>query len=300
MQLPSKTVSFWVLMGISALAAFVLPSRWTTPGRGLFQPLALLQWPTKWLAARGHSALGQEDSEPVPTSRAQALQRENEQLRRQIIHQQLAWQETQLRLAELTRLTGQLPDSHIRIVIAPVVGFDANPRRATLLIARGQQPQWVEVGQWVVAAGDLPTDSDFEPTLRDLIYRGWAVGRVSEVHPQSARVQLTTDPAFRTPVRFAGLLADGTVQMAPERCMLQGAGGQTMRISQATGDYYESGLRIVMVPSSPELPTPLTLGRIERATRRDDSAQHFDLVVIPWAPLDQLTHVYVLLATSED
>jgi hypothetical protein len=109
-----------------------------------------------------------------------------------------------------------------------------------------------------------------------------------------ARVQLATDPRFQCGVRAGRVLADGTVQLAPEACVLNGIGGGRMRITQAVQDYYKAGYPLVVVPAARELPTALTLGRIESAAPRDDSPQHFDLGVVPWGRADSLTYVYVI------
>jgi hypothetical protein len=96
-------------------------------------------------------------------------------------------------------------------------------------------------------------------------------------------------------VRAARLRADGTVQLADKPCFLEGQGAGRMRITQAVEDYFHSGYRLVVVPASRDLPAPMTLGRIEAAMPRDDSAQHFDLTVVPAGPVEKLTHVYVLV-----
>jgi cell shape-determining protein MreC len=295
MRLPSKTVSFWILMGLSALSAFVLPPAWTARTRGLFQPLALLQWPASWFAGRTHAAVDSVTEPAVTPDQARELQAENDRLQRQVLQQRLALQEAQRRLAELSGLAEQLPDSHARIIIAPVVAADASPRHSTLLIAKGQQAQWVREGEWVVAGGAPAPEWDADATVRDLLSRGWLIGRVSEVQPRLARVQLATDPRFKTEVRTARMLADGTVQLAGDACVLEGQGAGRMRITQAVEDYDKTGYRIVVVPTSRDLPVPMTLGRIEGSTPRNDSSQHFNLTVLPWGPAEKLTHVYVIV-----
>ncbi len=294
MKPPTKTTTFWILIAVSAATAFLLPARWTTPGRGLFQPLALLQWPGRWLARTASGAAEHVVPEALSGERAAALEAENAALQRQVIHQRLRLQEAERRLAELSGFTGQLPDSHVGILIAPVVAFDASPRAASLLIARGRQSQWVREGQWAIAAGSELPEWDAEARLADLLDRGWLVGRVVEVHPRVARVQLATDPRFRCAVRAARLLADGTVQLASEGALLVGQGSGRMLVPQAVRDYVKEGYGLVVVPADRDLPIPLTIGHIEGSAPRDDSPHHVDLTVVPWDRAGRLTHVYIV------
>ena len=294
MRLPSKSSTFWILIAASAVSAFLLPREWTTPGRGLFQPLALLQWPATWLSGKVDTATSEGVSEALTPEQVRELVEERPRLQRQVLQQRLALQEAERRIDELTGLTGQMPDSHVGVIVAPIVAFDADPRRETLLIAKSQQKRWVHEGDWVVAvSGDAP-EWDGDATFRDLVQRGWLVGRVMEVHPRVARVLLATDPSFQVEVKPARMLADGTLQLASESCVLSGQGGSRMRISLAFEDYFRTGYRVAVVESSRELPVSLTIGRIEDSKSLDDSAQHFDLRVVPWAPAEKLTHVYVL------
>jgi hypothetical protein len=210
----------------------------------------------------------------------------------------LALQAAEQRIQELTGLASQLPDSHAGIIVAPVVAADADPRRGSLVIAKVQESaaaDWVRLGEWVVAGGADAQATEGDNRVRDLVWRGWLVGRVSEVQPQVARVQLTTDPRFATEVRVARLAADGALQIAEQACHLQGQGGGRMRITQAVEDYFHMDYRIVVVPAARDLPTTMTLGRVESSAPRQDSSQHFDLTVLPWGAAEKLTHVYVLV-----
>lgn len=295
MRPPSKAATFWILIALSAISVFVLPGAWTRLGRGPFQTLAFLKWPATWFAHQVGDAVEAAAPEKVPSEKARDLRLENERLQRQVLQQRLLLQAAERQLEEVTRIAGQMPDAHAGVVVAPVVACDADPRHATLLIAKGQQKRWVTEGEWVVAAGGAAPEWDAEATVRDLLARGWIIGRISEVHPNVARVRLTTDPRFETEAWLARTLADGTVQMAPDPCVLNGQGRGQMRISQARADYFRSGHIIVLVPESQGLPAPMTVGRVTSAAARGDSAQHFDLQVVPWGPAEKLTHVYVIV-----
>jgi cell shape-determining protein MreC len=295
MRLPSKATTFWILMAASAVSAFLLPVAWTTWVRGFFQPLALLQMPMSWFAHASGQGVERLTAGTLPGEDADVLREENEALKRQVAQQRLRLAEAQQRIDELTRLSSQLRDSQIRIVIAPVVAYDANPRRATLrILLNERQHRLIEVGQWVAAAGAPTPDWDSEATVRDLLDREWLIGRVQELYPRVAVVQLTTDALFRCEVRTARVLADGTWQLAPESSVLVGLGNDEMQIPQAVEDFFKLEHRIVVVPASRDLPVSMSLGRIVSSVTRKDSAQHFDLRVVPWQRLGNLTHVYVI------
>jgi cell shape-determining protein MreC len=295
MRLPSKTAAFWILLAASGLSAFVVPRAWTAWLRGFFQPLALIQTPLSWVPQGVQVTFEGVGEEPLPQNRARALLAENEALQRQVAQQHERLASAEETVAQLTRLKAEALDSQARVVIAPVVAFDANPRRATLLITLNErQRRFVQKDQWVLAATSPLPDWDPNATVRDLVDREWLVGRISEVQPRVARVQLTTDPAFKADVRAARVLPDGTWQVAGERCVASGWEGRELRISQVTEDYFKSGYRIAIVPAGHGLAAPMTVGQIMGAMPRDDSPQHFDLRVLPWGTAAQLAHVYVL------
>ena len=284
-------------MALSAVGTLV-PRQWTAPARGLFQPLALLQWPLSWITGQAEEAARGAAEPALPAAHAQELRDELERLRRQVLNQRLALQAAEQRVEELSGLAGQMPDSHAGIIVAPVVSYDADSRHGTLLIAKGQQKRWVREGEWVVAGGAGAPAWDAGAAVHDLLWRGWLIGRISEVQPRVARVQLATDPRFATEVRMARLLPDGTVQLAEAASHLRGRGPGRMQITQAVEDYYKLDYRLVLVPAQRALPIAMTLGRITDSAPRNDSSQHFDLNVASWGPVEELTHVYVILTES--
>ncbi len=295
MRWPSKSTAFRILLALSAVSAFLLPASWSAWARRFFQPLALVQAPFAW-AARGVAGARDAGAVPGPTAaEAPALSEENEALQRQVAQQHLRLQQAEARIAELTRLSLEVLESRTRVVIAPVVGLDSDRRRATLLVTLSErQRRLVQKDQWVVASAAPAPDWDPNATMRDLIDREWIIGKISEVQPCVARVQLTTDLAFRAEVRPARVQPDGSWEFAGSGSVLIGAGQGTMLISQATEDYFRNGFHIVVVPAGRELAAPMTLGRITGAEPRNDSPQHVDLRVLPWGSVTQLSHVYVL------
>ena len=293
MTLPSKSSLFAILMTVSALSAFLLPARWTNWIRAPFQSLALLQMLPMSGAQSIHEAVTTFTAPAISGAKAQELQDEVDRLRRAVGHLETRLAEQGEEVDELTRLRGQALDNLQAIVRASVVSGDSDPRRASLQIRLTTETEpYVFRGQWVVAAVAAPPS-------RSAVARGWLVGRVSDVHLQTGRVQLTTDPAFQVGVRVARTLGDGTWQISDEECRLKGAGEGRMVIDAAARNYFEQGYDIVLVPASAELPFAMTIGRITGVRRRGDSPQHVDLEVAPWGPATALRHVYLLSTGAE-
>jgi cell shape-determining protein MreC len=293
MRFPSKPTLFVILMAASAIAV-LLPMSWTSWLRGPVQALALFQWPFMNLTRAGAGVAG-----PADTSRSGELEREVERLRLQLAQQGQALANYQRVLDDVSGLRSQMPDQHVKIILAPIVAFDANPRRDTVLvILSADQANWVRAGQWVAAGV-------WETPTRELLARQWLVGKVSEVHTRSARVQLSTDAKFRATVTLGRIdaAADGpaTMSLVGELARVEGlgakpSGGGHMLISQAQTNHFELGDRIVIAPTSRELPFPMVLGRLVSATQDPRSARHWNLAAEPWSRLRGLTHVYIISA----
>lgn len=288
MRLPSKSTTFLVLMLVSALAAFVLPAAWTNWLRSPFQLRGLLQLCMTWGARSVREAFTDLGGVPLTPDQLREILREHDALQRQVGHQELRLQEQQQVLDALTALRGQSSDGLTAVVLGKVIAYDADPRRETIqVMLSGAARGYVETGQWVAAGA-------WETPTRTGVARQWLVGTVSEVHSQLVRVRLTTDPAFATEVKVARVLADGTWQPADQACELRGLGRGRMEIRAAEEDYYKSGYRMVVAPSSAQLPLSLSVGRVEGARVRDDSPLHFDLAVTPWETPQSLRYVYIL------
>ena len=288
MRLPSKSRLLLIVLGVAALA-LLLPSACVNWVRGLFQPVALVQEPIAGGTRSLTEGIKNVFAREIPQDEAQRLLVENEELRRGMAAAQTGERELRDAFQRATGLRDLLPDSDVTIVLAPIVSYDADPRRESLRIRLDRQStELVKVGQWV-AAGLYATPS------RELLRRQWLIGRVSEVQTRLARVQLATDPAFpRTPVRIATLGGDREWMLGEEQCLLEGIGGGRMWIGQAKKDYFAANERMVMVPSSRELPFPLSIGEIKSSDQQGDSPLHHDLTVVPWGPADAMTHVFVI------
>jgi cell shape-determining protein MreC len=281
---------------ILAAVLSLLPASWTRWKRGIVQALGLPQWALS-TAARDVRR-GDDGGAGISAHEARRLQGENEELQRLVAGQQAWLDGLEQRYEEVTGLRKQLSDSRTGILIAPVLSYDASPRRDTLLIGRGAADE-VREGLWV-AAGVPAAQRNTGETGRQLLLRQWLVGRVTEVWPRESRVVLASDPKFGQPqageaVCLARLLPDGRWQPTAPKFILSGRGRERMVINQADADYPSQGYDVVLVPPSTVLPVMLSIGKIVSSTQSRESALHYDLEVRPLADPYALRHVYVIL-----
>ncbi|MEW6249394.1 MAG: hypothetical protein AB1716_02015 [Planctomycetota bacterium] len=290
MRWPSRKNTLRILLALSTASAFLVGARWTDWLRHIPQPLVGLQAPVH-RGAQLTVELMQPEDEPAELTQ---LRQENAELQRLIAHQQMLLIETERQLADVSGIRDQLPDAHLAIVIAPVTGWDPGPKQSYIrIMLSSDQGRLVAPGQWVMAGQALPRDAN----ARDALGRQWLIGRISQVMTRSAIVQLTTDRGFpKLDVRFGRLDPTGEWSVSDEVCLCEGAGRNELRIQQATRDYFAAGHRLV-VTKPPDLPVWLILAELTAAARTD-SPQHFDLTAAPCAPLERLTHVYVLAAAQ--
>lgn len=284
--------TFAILMLLAA-AASLLPGRWTRWTGNLLQPVAWVQWVVSGgTRAAIRNALTPPTGAVVPQKDYDRLEETVDELHRQIQHQQLALDDLERRFDELTGVREQLRDDSTRIVLATVVGGDTAAGREALVISPGAL-RGIAVDQWVVAG--RPLDPDETATGRELLLRGWVIGRVADARNHVARVRLCTDPAFGpVPVWLGKLGSNGRVELAENACVLEGIGGGKMIIRQATQDYFAAGYTYVMVRFPGSVPVILTVGTVTSSRIRSDSPLHYDLDVAPAGNARALTHVYVL------
>ncbi len=295
MHLPSKNGMFTVLMLGAGVSAFLLNPHWTNWIRQPFQPRAWVQSAAAWGSRQAEQAVVGADGSTLSAEQVHRLELVNEQLQRTVLSQQEQLAEASRRVAELTGIREeQLPDSHLSVVVAPVVSFDADPARESLQIAiKAWARNNIRRGQWVLAA-DVP-GAETATTVRHQIAGLFVLGRINEVQTNLARVQLASDPRFRTAVQLGRVLADGACLIADEALVIQGRGGGRMVIDQAPRDFFGARERLVMLPAGPLLPMSLSVGEVVESRRRDDSAQHYDLTVEPWVAAERVGYVYVLV-----
>jgi cell shape-determining protein MreC len=234
----------------------------------------------------------------VPRGQLDALAAERDQLARQLEHQSVRITELEGTVAVLTGLRERLDDPRARLVRAAVLAFDASPRRESLLIDRGAMNTSAEgrprVGQWV-AAGLGPAEQDSADSGRAQLARQWLLGRISEVHGFTSRVQLASDPQFGpVRVRAARRLQDGALQVEQRDCLLEGRGTGRMVIRQAPNNYFAAGSTLVLVPRGADSPATLEIGRVIGASPVANAPLMFDHELAPIADYRSIRHVFII------
>ncbi len=279
---------FAMLMVAAAVAA-MLPAHWTRWINGILQPAYWLTMPVS-RTTRAVESAGERISRDAPTRRQyDTLRTENARLRRQVHHQQITIAEMNRLLADATGIRDQLVDPDARIIIAPVLGYDASPQRESLTIGKGSR-QGVRTGDWVAAGMPLAHQDSGESAL----LRQWLVGRVSEVQALVSRVQLTTDPAFGPVLAWAAHpTATGRWQLAERECALVGTGHAMMRIDRSPADFRKDGNAFVLIPLAHPRPMALVAGTITDAQMLE-TGLHYNLDVRPVGDARRLNYVYVI------
>jgi rod shape-determining protein MreC len=136
------------------------------------------------------------ESAIAPAVDVAALQAENEQLRSRVTELERQNEELLEIYAEYTLLSALLDyakeSPEYRRVAADIIGWDTSNFVRAVIINRGEE-EGIKVG--------MPVETE----------RG-LVGRVIEVSPHAAQVQLLTDPASAINVRLGASRADGVVE----------------------------------------------------------------------------------------
>ena len=294
MSTPRRTQSrnlnlFLVLMGIAAVTA-LLPPRSTAMLRLLASPLAFAEAPLASLVRRTQEAAKADPVDPEIQDRIALQAEEIEWFELQVGHLDLRLREQQAQIQDLTGLREKVGPTY-KIIIGSVLGPSPNPREDGLLVSLFGL-EGVQVGLWV--ASGAPPDPNGQPIESKLAGES-LIGRVVAIDGKLATVQLVSDSQFLTQVQLAKSLDTARWEIQPSPGLaLQGSGSGQMRIEAAKQDYFTEQARIVLVPASRLLPTPMSLGKLTASRKRDDSQLHFDLTVAPWVRATELRYVYII------
>lgn len=289
----SKSTVFVLLMALSALGA-LLPASWTSWMGGIFQPIAgaKLLFLSGSNKVTGAGVVQPDDGAPLD---AEALWRENEELKRLAAHQSLQIDSLEKNLRAATRIQEELNDPRAKLIVALVVGHDASPKAATIEISRGSLAG-VRLGDWVAAAApdSEDTQTDGKVSGYERLMRQSLIGQVQDVFPYTARVRLTTDPSFGPlKVRLAQKQKNGSLRLYDDQPLLYGQGGGRMEIREVKQKFDKLGYDLVLTEEVGGR-NGILLGRAQESRAVASSALHFDLDVTPLIDAAALTRVYVI------
>lgn len=286
-------ISLFTVLMVTSLVTATLPTRWTAWSGRVMQPLAWAQYFGGWMTRRPIELVEDQvlDGRSVPLREYLALEDQLADLRMQLRHQTLSLQALGDRIDQLTGLRDQLRDASARIVSARILSGDSSPDRDTLTISVGSL-SGIEVGDWVVSGQRV---GDEKATGREVVWRQWLVGQVSEVQPHVSRVRLATDRAFGPiKVSIVRTADDGSLDPAEGVCVLQGLGDGRMVIRQATRDYMAAGYQFAAVRLPAAVPLVMTIGELTATRGRTDSPMHFDVELHPPGRVRPQSMAYVL------
>jgi len=196
------------------------------------------------------------------------------------------------------------------VLPARVVARDMVAWRDGLLVQRGSLAD-VAPGDWV--ASRLFVNQGRAAGVRagqPVIARECVLGRVEQVSPYMARVQLLSDAAApRLEVRIGGRNDAGELELVDYPCVLSGEGRGRMRINGVPYQYIEEGpppaeppptrrIRagdlVLTAPETLGLPNPLVVGRVAEITEDPRKRLVYDLVVKPIVLPNELHDVFII------
>ncbi|MEK6644355.1 MAG: rod shape-determining protein MreC [Planctomycetota bacterium] len=297
----SRPALFGILMTVSVVA-LLLPPRWTTPLKSVAQLLVPAQDVTRsaaYKASQSVERVGQTDSDTGAQLDSLTLELASVAAALEQAHTE----NDRLRALRRDQVPQQVPVLPARIVARDVVAT-----RDSALIARGSQ-RGVSAGDWVTARFFI------DKGLRAGVEEGQAVltehcllGRVEQVSPYMARVQLFSDlDSPRIEVRV-GVMDGKSFRFVDYPCSLRGAGKQSMlidgvdyRVVNVDGDDAKGTKRRISVgdlvfcaPGQLGLPQPLLIGRVSKMSEDARKRLVYNIEVEPIKATDDLRDVFVI------
>lgn len=228
---------------------------------GLFSPVyEVMGWPgrfSEWLVEAGMSS--------------EAVREENRFLQNQLLVLSGRLQKFSELAAENSRLRGLIDSTVVvdgRVLIAEIIGVDADPFRQIVLVNKGR-PEGLYIGQTVLDARGI-------------------MGQVVEVGPQASRVMLIADREHALPVRIA---RNGV------RAILAGNGDPTQLTLQyvpESADVKEGDL-LLSSGLGLRFPAGYPAGVVTRVNKAG-GREFADISVRPVAELDRSRHVLLLFS----
>lgn len=201
------------------------------------------------------------------------LRRENTAMQAELLQSQVRLQKLAELSAENTRLRGLLDTPLIidgRIVIAEVIGTDADPLRHIIVINRGQNSQ-LKVGQTVLDDKGI-------------------MGQIIAVYPHSSRVMLISDKEHSMSVRL---------ERSGMRAIVSGTGnlGHLKMEYVPTNADIKVGDKVYSSGLGEHFPAGYLVGKIAKVSRHN-TGEFANIDILPAAELGGGHHVVVLFSDS--
>lgn len=313
---PSRTTVFVMLLVLSGASLFLPPGA-TDPIKHVGQLLV----PAQDLArTAAHSAAGSlkntDGTDGTKRSNTNANDPADGRRARELASASALIVQLQMEIDRLRALRDhQLPPS-IPLLDARVVARDAAAWRDAALVARGSE-RGVHRRDWVASRLFVDRGAISDVKAGQAVLAGESlIGRIEQVSPYMARVQLLTDvDAPRVEVRIAASEAGpGAGRLIDYTCSLRGRGEGRMMIENVPERYVDTasevetakqrrirvGDYVVTAPGYGGLPVPMVVGRIETITENPRKRLVYQIIVRPIADLESLRDVFIIPLTPTD
>lgn len=294
----------FVLLMVGSAALVMLPRQYTSPLRNLVHLVAYVPQLT---ATRTVQTVGGEMRDlaapPVAADQHDKVVRENLTLSAENVA--LRGQVAELN-ATLQSLSG-LRKRGLRegvLVPASVIALDAAGARETLCLGKGRLSN-INRGDWV--ASHLFIQAGSNDGVQDqaaILAHEYLIGWVEEVCPITSRVVLLSDPVASRNMSVRVVPPRGTNRPEiwqdgkPVSFPLEGAGNGRMRMLDIYRDYVEKKQLVegdwVFCQTSPRLPIPLVIGKIEQFEHVRTKPVYYRATVVPVIAPKSLEQVFVL------
>jgi cell shape-determining protein MreC len=279
---------FYALMGLSAIVAFLVPSRtadhYQPRGEILFSPIARPVGSIARAITRrtGTASAATNDHRPDMEIRS-----ENESLRGEVMRLNARVAELTRQQNELGKLSGNLKEL---CQVTKVIGADSGNRDSISISATSLDG--IRDEMYVVVTDAL-------------------VGQIARVGALGSQVRLITDPAFRVRVRFVRFEKEFAEQLPIGSVVVQGVGGGQMSARLKLADM---GVDMNLKPLDPiagptvregdyiqiddnECPAAiqgLKVGKVLRVIQPRDARLFADIQIVPTMNLPRLSEVMVM------
>ncbi len=179
--------------------------------------------------------------------------------------------QTEEKIDQVTGMKNRSGLEGAKILLADVITASLNSLHCEIIINRGQT-DGLSTDMFVLGDNSI-------------------IGTISQLSERTAKVKLLTDPAFKLPIKVNGLKTNK---------ILQGAGNNTAKIKLLQTKYKINVGDYVYACKKPGyLDQPMTIGKIKKYTRNEESSLLWDVTVEPACNIQNLNSVAVIIMNPQ-
>lgn len=296
-KMPSKPTVFVMLMAAS-LVLMMIPVDVLRPARNMTQLIALPQWAVQRATDTATKPIETLSRETLTPAQQNQILRENQSLENEnlVLRQQI--ETLRSTIEELSLLRQQGVPENVSLIPASVIASDADPRRDSLLLGKGNrkginEDEWVASRLFVQIGDQAGVRRDSAVLARDMMLaRENLIGWVEETTASTSRVVLLSDAYANRPIRVhlahfdpeskRPLLVTIEDKVAP--FVLRGMGGGKMIVADIDRAFIDAGVvavgdLVTSDPNDPNLPHAMVVGEIVEIHHNKDKPLFYDAIV---------------------